>query len=277
MPKEVKMLNKETVSAIESKLNLKEGALAEAISKEEETGVELPELVIRTTEQETQFKNNLKAEHEKVGREIAVKVAKDKLGLSFEGKSMDDLLSAHEAKIVSETNANPDERVADLQSKIDTLNDEKKQLQTNLQTKITEYDNLKTDFDIKEKKRSNDNLILSHLSEDGLPKEDKLILFNSKYQIEALENGKIGFKQNGRELKDEQLNWLTAEKVVKEFDSSYVKRSSGGAGGGDDMGNHKEGTFEAFIKEMKSKNIGEGTPDFNTEMQKRINDGTLTI
>lgn len=58
---------------------------------------------------------------------------------------------------------------------------------------------------------------------------------------------------------------------------NLLGKPSGGNGGGDDTGDHKEGGYDAFVKEMTKQDIEEGTAKFSEEMNKRIKDKTLVM
>ncbi|MCP4550520.1 MAG: hypothetical protein GY834_00450, partial [Bacteroidetes bacterium] len=58
---------------------------------------------------------------------------------------------------------------------------------------------------------------------------------------------------------------------------NLIKKVDGGGGGGDDTGGGQSTDYDKFVKDMKVKNIEEGSEGFNEEMTKRISDKTLSM
>lgn len=260
------------LSDLEKSLKLKEGTLKAAIESTEEVAVEIPKLRIYTEEEENARVENLKTEFKTAGVEIAIKQARDKHGLNFTGKYMDNLLDAFKQKVVDDANINPDKRVADLMS-------DNEKLRKNLETKTAEHDQLQIAIKKERSQAEIDNSILANIPEKTiLPKNDLLTLFKSKYTIDPVEGGGMLFKMNGETLKDPAtLNPLTAKDVVSSFVTPYLEKPDGGRGGIDDPGKDKPGSLAAFTKEMETKNINEGSEEYNKELQKRIKEKTLVI
>lgn len=55
------------------------------------------------------------------GEEMPVKAAREKLGLTFEGKTIDNLLAAHKAMVIAEVNKPTDAKVTELEGQLKTV------------------------------------------------------------------------------------------------------------------------------------------------------------
>ena len=260
----------ENIEAIEKALHLKSGALKEAIESTDAVAVELPELEIFKKEDYTARIENLKTTFQKQGQDFLVAEAKEKFGLTFEGKKIDKLVEELQKKTLAEAKIEPE-------AKVKTLTEDLEKLRGNLAEKDAQISQIENTYKGREKQRTINDLILSKIGDTAIPKEDVLVIFKSKYEVD-IEDNKPVFKQNGEVLKHaSNLNPLTADEVLASFLPTYAKPVQGGAGAGDSAGNHKAGSIDAFIKEMKDAGINAGSEKFNAEMQKRIADKTLKV
>ena len=90
------------------------------------------------------------------------------------------------------------------------------------------------------------------------------------------EDGNVVVKDsNGNILKDANYSPITVKDWVTTFSTPYLAKVEGGAGKGDDTGEGKAGSFEAFMKESE-RNSWDASKQ-NQEMAKRISNGTLKI
>jgi hypothetical protein len=260
------------IAELESSLKLKEGTLSDAINSESEVEIEMPTLVIRTTEEDEAWTGNLKTEFHKAGREIAIKEARTDEGLEFEGKTMKNFATALRAKVQKEFSIEPNARIKELETDNETL-------RTNFSTLETTLKDTKATYKAEGMTRSINADIEKALPADGLtiPRRAVGTLFKDMFEIGVDEDG-LGFlKKDGKILKDE----LTAARliiadVMPEFLTDYTKAAEGGAGGSDQTGG-ATGSMDAFNKEMAANNIGVGSAPYNREMTKRINDKTLKV
>lgn len=269
-------IKKDSLSAIEKSLKLEEGSLSAAIENEEEVEVEIPELVIRTKEDNDSFIENTVNDAKTAGVEMAVKKARETHGLEFEGKTLDNLLTSFGEKAV----ADKKEELGEPNAKIEELKGDITKLQSNLAAKDQEITSLKSNM----QQTQNEHTINQQLSEvipDNLTisKGDALILFKNKHDVSLGENNSLVIKKNGEQLKDpETLNPLSAKDVMTTFTNDFVKKPAGGGGGSDEPGGGGgDNQIDAFEKEMKDKGINPGSQAFTDEMNKRIKNGTLKI
>jgi predicted nucleic acid-binding Zn-ribbon protein len=114
--------------------------LKKAIEEQQtEISVDVNDIVIRTTEEEQQYVSNIKKEHERVGLEIAVKNAKEKLGIDFQGKGFDTLLEEVQKKALADAKIEPEQKLKDLMA-------DNEKLKSNLIQKETEFESLQNQF-----------------------------------------------------------------------------------------------------------------------------------
>jgi hypothetical protein len=267
----------ENMTEIESSLGLAEGTLQEAIASDDATKIEIPQgkfidtetHVIRTKEDQDVFLKNTRDEAKVAGIEQAIKEARNNLGYSFEGKTLENLLKAHGDKIQADTGAEPDAKIQELTTDLEKLRGVNSEWEN-------KYNGLVSESAAKDNQRRIDTNILNSIEGDFiLPKTQLSTLFKSEYQV-VEEDGKQLIKKNGETQKNPaNLEPLALADIMPKFLESFVKPVEGGSGGGDSTGNPKAGTLEAFEKEMSD--AGKSREDMNIEMQRRIRDKTLSI
>ena len=228
------MLNDEQIKKLADASKLDTVKLKEAISKEEEVSIEIPEVQTFTPEElETYVNNNLEeaktksyGEGKTAGLEMFVKNQKEQLGLEFEGKSGEDLVKALQKKF-SQTES---EQVNELQSD-----------KTNLQQTVQQKDQQITQLQQQLQQR-NLNEQIENMIPDGyaMNKRQIRILFSADHSIEQNEDGKMIVKKNGSIMKDNMANVMEVQDVINGFmETSGIPKagtpSGGKAGrGGDD-------------------------------------------
>jgi len=269
-------IKKDDLASIEKAMKIEEGTLQTAIDNDEEVEVKLTEdLVIFTKEEDETRLNNIRAESKTAGLEMGIKEKRNELDLKFEGKTLDNLLEASNKNAVDQALADakiePDKKIIELEGD-----------KTKLQGTITELTDKVTGLEGNIKKTGEqaqiDTTLLSHIPENTtIPKGDIMLLFKSKHQVSLTSEGVMEISKDGEILKDDTRNPLLAKDVVTQFSDTFIKKPEGGAGGDDDPagGAGGEGSMEAFIEEMKEKEIPANSMKFNEELQKRIKDGTL--
>jgi ribosomal protein S13 len=203
------MLKQETIQKIENLLKIK--GLSEAIKAEAETDIEIPELSIYdATELETLKNNEYKNGKEK-GVEMAVKDAKEKLGLDFQGKSIDGLLNSYQKKVLEDAKIEPAQKVQELNEKLTTLQNTVKEYETKLAEKDSEV----------EKTIVNTELY-KHIpapKEDGPAIDQEDIIYKMKregYEFKR-EGEKVVAYKNGNKVTNKMSEDLPVKDVVESF------------------------------------------------------------
>jgi hypothetical protein len=234
-------------------------------SIEDKTDLTLPgEFVVRDQVEETTFLTNFKTTHERAGAEIAVKDARSKLGLDFEGKTIDNLLKSYEAKVLTDAKIEPEKKVQELTKDIQTL-------QGTISNLTGEKENLSKEFGSFKRESRVSNIIMSAMPTNiAIPKEDMALIIKSKLSFDTDENDRIVVKNSlGEILKDAQLTPLEPKTVINSFfaeNAGYIKNAGGGAGGIDSNGGGGKMTIDKFIEEKAKAGISHTDPKFMDEL-----------
>jgi len=231
--------------------------------------------VLKSTDFDT-FKSNLATEEYKKGKvageEMLIKTAREKYALEFEGKTLDNLIEAYKNKHIAEASKEPTQKVKELSTDIEKL-------RNNLTEWENKYNSLNGSIENERKANKVNAIIQNAIPKEGtiLPIEDIALLFKSKYNIDITENGHV-VKQGENVLKNATtLAELTINDIMGDFIKPYIKTQSGGRGANDNAPQNKLGGIEAFAKEMESKGININSMQAQTEMAKRIKEGTLKL
>ena len=260
----------ENITEIESTLGLESGKLIEMINSEEAFSIDLSEKVFLTKTAYEERISNIKKESATASIEMAVKEQRNLLGLEFQGKTIENLVSAVKAKTESESKIEPEEKFKTLKSDFDGL-------VSKLNEKEAEFNSFKTQIE-------NENLSNEIKSEFTKHLPDNVLVSKSTIFTEAKEKGfkfekeegKIVVKDsNGNVLKDANYSPISVKDWVTSFSTAYLSKPEGGSGGRDETGGDKAGSFDSFMKE--SERNGWDASKQNAEMAKRIANGTLKL
>jgi hypothetical protein len=260
----------ENIAEIETTLGVESGRLIEMINSEEAFKVDLSEKVFLDKTAYEERIANIRKESAIVAIETAVKEQRNNLGLDFQGKTIENLVSAIKSKTELENKIEPDEKFKTLKSEFDGL-------VSKLNEKDAEFNSFKTQIE----KTNTLNEIKGEFTK-YIP--DNVLVSKSTIFTEAKEKGfsfekeegKIVIKDaNGNVLKDDNYSPISVKDWVSNFSTPYLAKVEGGKGANDDLGEAKAGSFEAFMKE--SERQGWNAMKQNEEMAKRISNGTLKI
>ena len=260
----------ENIAEIETTLGIESGKLIEMINSEEAFKVDLTEKVFLDKTAYEERIANIKKESATVAIETAVKEQRNNLGLDFQGKTIENLVSAIKLKTESENKIEPDEKYKTLKSEFDGL-------VSKLNEKDSEFNSFKSNIE-------KTNLINEIKGEFTKYIPDNTLVSKSTIFTEAKEKGFSFEKEegvvvikdsNGNILKDDNYSPISVKDWVSNFSTPYLPKVEGGKGANDDLGESKAGSFEAFMKE--SERQGWNASKQNSEMAKRISNGTLKI
>lgn len=249
------MITRETADSIAAILKVKPEDFWAKLSSEKDEAVELPTLKTFTdTEFNTRIENERSTAYsdgKTAGVEMEIKELKRKLGYDFEGKSVDKFMEHHDEQLKSKYSKDSSERVRELETDIQKLNETHSAQITTLQGQLT---SLQADA----QRHSITNQLLGIMpAETTIAKDDVITLFNSKHQVEV-QDGKLVVKQNGAVIKDETT---ASPKELKDVFNSFIETSgfvkkSPGRGGGNEAGGSTAKTLTQFnenwIKQGKS-------------------------
>lgn len=241
-------------------------------------------LVVKTKTDFDSFIENTTKERYQAGIETAekraVNLASEKFGVKLDDskKTIENFANAYAEKLKSDLKIEPDKKLKEYQEKEEWY-------KTKLNEWEGKYNDLNNQFSGFQTKNKVNSLIDASFprNEKGekvktlIHENDLKTLFLSRASIEFDENGKEIITIDGKkQINENNRNNLSMNEVFSEFIKPYIKQAEGGSGeNGDRTGGGQPGTLEAFDKEMKEKNIS--GIEYNKEMSKRINNGTLKL
>lgn len=266
------------IATIETALGLKPGEFDIFYKAPEEKEIDLTNIaIVPKSDYEVMSKADFAArlENQKTSaQEIMIKEARTKFNLDFTGKTIDKFAEALKKKAIEEAGVTPDKKVLELTKDLETV-------RGNLTEYENKYKNLETTVKQKETAFTIDSTINAALPKvkTKIPVQDLGVLFKTKYKPAVNDSGALVFHNDkGEVLKNTTtMNPLSVSEVMNDFQTPYIETPAGGDGGGDNHGQAKPGTYDAFVKEMEKENKLEGTQGFVNEMKKRMADKTLKM
>lgn len=251
--------------------------ITKAINEKKSVMDLVSDVVVRSQEEETKFVENMKKDARKEGVEISVKKTREELGLTFEGKTVENLVKAVSEKAVADAKLNPDEKVTKLETK---LQDKEKALATALQ-RAEETEKRLKNFSTEVKV---DKLLETYIPKNTLlPVEDIKVILKSKLTVTENEDGGFEVKDMlGNVLKNATTqDPLPVKDAIENFfrdNTHYVKGTDGGTGGGDSgSGASGKMTVEKFNESMKASGIEINTPEYTTKLQEAMKAETIDL
>lgn len=217
------MLKQEHLNKIASLIKMKPEELKAAIEATEEKDVTIDDTltVLSATEVDTLKNNEYKAGKEK-GTEMLIKDTKEKLGLDFQGKTLDGLLDAHGKKVLADAKIEPEKKVTELTEKIANL----QKTVTEQETKLAEKDNEVSTVKL------NTSLYKEVPGNLPLEADEVITLMKAKgYDFKMVDGKTVAFK-DGKELQDKLSNAMPVKDVIGSFLTEKKLVGEGGSGGG---------------------------------------------
>lgn len=259
----------ENLEQLEQSVGLEKGKLSEMINSEETFNLELDNFVISKKDDYNSLIDNHKKTARVEGEEIAIKNARTKLGLDFQGKTMDNLLNSFKEQIVSEAKIEPNK-------KYDNLHKDFEALQSVSKSWEEKYTGLEQTYKQKENQLKIDTSILKSIPDNvSIPKEDILAIAKARIGFNIGEDGIEIVKDGVVQKNQANMNLLTISEFMPEFITPYLKTPEGGSGGGDSSNKGGESSLELFDKKMEAKGIAIESEDYNIEMSLALKNGTL--
>jgi hypothetical protein len=228
------MLKKETIQKIAGLLKIKEADLETALKDEKEVDVTIEATLQTFTETEVAtLKTNEYNSGKVKGVEMAVKETKEKLGLEFQGKTIEGLLTAAQKKAIDDAKIEPNKKVEELNEKLTNAQNSYKELETKLKAKETEVQNTKIKTDVFK--------YIPAFGDEG-PAFDQEDVYHKMlregYEFKE-ENGKTVAYLNGKqvidkvsnpvEMKDVVTGFLKEKKLISETDAPKGRGGGNGA------------------------------------------------
>jgi hypothetical protein len=232
------MLSIEIQKQIASLLKLDEKTFLEAIKSEKEAEVTIPEgLQIFTSTELTARDDNQKKlgynDGKEAGLEIFVKEQKQKLGLDFEGKDPEKLITSLQTKVLADAKIEPNQKIKEKDEQI-----------AKLQGTVQDFENkYKTSEQEKRDMRTMSKLAAAVPA--GLPFEADEVIMSMRtrgYSFDVDDAGNITPKKNGEVLRDSKTqNPLDHKAVINDYVTNERKwvteqgeGTKTGRGGGSD-------------------------------------------
>lgn len=257
------MLKQETIDAFAKFAGIDPQDLVDKIKSEGEEDIPLREVQVFTNDElDTRIKNEKSTSYNEgkdAGVEMTVKSKKGELGLEFEGKDINDLLGAYEAKIKSEV-GKPNEKIAELENDIVSIN-------KNHALEIEKWEDKYSDVHGRYTTSVINNELMSIMPENvTISKKDFMTLFNSEYNV-VKEDGKTIVKKNGETLKDgKTAEPLSLKEVLINYgtEKKYIN-GQGGRGGANEFGDNTTSTnsISGFNESWLKKHGNLNSPEYN--------------
>lgn len=235
-------------------------AFTEALQSESDTDFQLDteNLVVNTKDEletlKTNIYENAKSDTFKAASEITIKNLKKSVGLEFEGKDPDVFIEKFKASVLEQAQIEPNQKIEEQSKSLDNL---RKQLET----KDSEIESLKLDFQKKETRSKVESLIPELPEGLGLSKSEATSLFFNSHEVKE-----DGVYKDGVLLKDEMEKALSLNDVAEKFvsDRGWNKKPSGRGGGAGAKGQPAlPKTMAEFETQLKEKGINPGSMEAN--------------
>lgn len=220
-------------------------AISDADNPKEIT-IQNDDFIVRSKEDDSTYVENHKRDARKEGVEIAIKNARNDMGLDFQGKTMENLLKAAQAKAVADANIKPTE----MQATIDELRGKLTEKDNEYNSLQGQFDSFKSNVQVEGTLR---NTINSSFGDKlNMPLNQVMTLFKAEFEAKTGENG-VEFYKNGQLIKDNLASPAKANDVITSFfdnNKHLLKPVQGGAAGGDSNGSGGKKTTADFNKEQ---------------------------
>lgn len=248
-------------------------ALTKALQSESDTEFKLDtdNLVVRTKEEDSQYKNNIiedaKPSIWKEATEIQIKNMKKEIGLDFEGKKPEDFISNFKAKVLDEAKVEPNQKINELNSSLETL-------RSQLEDKDSKFSELQQSIALDKRKFKAQSLIPE--LKNGLSKDEATALYFMSHEVKE-----DGVYVNGEKLKDNMEKPISFEESVSKFVESKgwntpdTPTGRGGGARGDGASSELPKTMEEYDEYIKEKGYNPGSQEANAvlnDMVKAEND-----
>lgn len=261
--------------------------LSKALEEKVDTfEVKAESLTIRSEEEETSFKENLRKEGIATGAEIGRKEVLKGFELEGDGLHKSDataidaikgLMKENTDAALKDANIEPDKKVAELEKDLGTL-------RTTIDTQEKTIADKELMFSSFKKQQTMESAFADLIPDNGLlPNKDLLTIMKANIKADVDDNGNVfGIGADGQPIKDSTLNVLPMKEVVSTFfndNPHLLKKAEGGGGGdgGDSGGDGGKQSLEDFTKEMNDAGHQTNGEEFNKQLQERIKAETVTV
>lgn len=266
------MLKKEIIEKLATLVKLPAAELETAIKATDEVDVKIPEGLTTFTEAEvTTLKNNEYKNGKEKGTEMLVKETKDKLGLDFQGRTLDGLLDAHAKKVLADAKIEPQKKVTELEEQLATVKGTAKTLQEQLAAKDKEIEGVKIHGELAK--------YVPAPGENGpaIGADDVIALMKASGYGFELKDGKMVATKDGKVLQNNLSEALPPAEVVTGFlkekkliaEAAQQPAGRGGAGSGKAVKVTKLSELTEQFKAQGKNTLGE---EFNKAVEAAAKD-----
>lgn len=218
------------------------------------------------------FKRNFSEEQKTAGREMAIKDARNKYGLEFEGKTIDNLVNAVTAKVESEATAEPDKKLQQYKGDIDSLKGQIESIQL-------ERDQFKGQISEIQSNHKLERTLYGKVKDESnysIPADDLVALYKMKTNIGIEEGSHVLYEPNGDILKNDLREPISIEAHFSEFTKSYLKNPTGGTGGADETPTGKRSLNE-FANELTAEGLQPNSEAWNARVSEALKSGLVEV
>ena len=262
------MLTQEVINRLAALAKIKAEDLKAAIDATEEKAVDIDASVVAFNETElSTLKANEYNRGKVTGPEMLIKEAKEKLGLDFTGKTIDNLLDAYSKKVLADAKIEPEKKVKDLEEKLSTAQATANDFKTKLEQKEQEVSKIKDMTEIaKFIPAFGDNA-------PALGHDEVITLMQANgYNYQRNDAGKLVFMKDGKELTDNLGNAVDPSVAITGFLKEKKLIVDAPAPGGRGAGNNTPPAAFTKLSEIKKHFTDQGKSlmgqEFMAEVEK---------
>jgi hypothetical protein len=275
--KEEKMVS--NIDSILGKLSIDKETFVKAMQSEEEIEIEFStpptEFSPDSFSEDENFltyQRNFAEEQKTAGKEMAIKEARNKYGLDFQGKTMDNLVASAMAKAEAEATVDPNKKVEQYKGDIDGLREQINSITSERDQFKGQIDQIKSDYSL-------ERTLFGQVKNDdnySLPADDMVALYKMKTQLGFDEGSHVILTPSGDPLKDSLKNPISVENHFSEFTKNYLKTPTGGTGGADETPTGKK-DFDGFIDGLIEQGLQPNSPEWNAKISEATKAGLIEV
>jgi hypothetical protein len=218
------------------------------------------------------FKRNFAEEQKTAGVEMAVKSARNELGLDFEGKTIPNLIKAVTHKVESEATLEPDKKVQQYKADVDSL-------KSQLESVSLERDSFKGQISEIQSNHKLERSLYSNIKDESnysIPADDLVALYKMKTNIGIEEGSHVLYEPNGDIMKNDLREPISVESHFSEFTKSYLKNPTGGSGGADETPVGKRSLNE-YANDLIAEGLQPNSADWNARVSEAVKSGLVDL
>jgi hypothetical protein len=255
------MINETVWQELAKRSGIAVDKLQEAINSENEQSIELAQVNILTDTELSTLKETVGKDSAKNGAktmiEMEVKALREKHGLEFEGKTIDNLMNSFADKQIADAKIEPNKKVND-------LNESLKSLQSKYANDLGGKDQMISELNSKLSMHKINSDLIKHIPDglNGIDNNDFITVAKTSATFDY-EEGQLVVKQGEKILKDTLEKPISPKDYLTDFATNKNWLSSNGRGGNDSTGgsNSEFKNMNDVMGHMKNNNINPMSPE----------------